>query len=115
MTYTATKSKSIDSRASLTFRPGTVADTYAVYRSIISSAEVRAQALYLKVGIYPRFPIYYFGRNPEAVTVVTDLLFEPISASPENLEILSSIALSMSDMPFGRFENYILPSPPFFL
>jgi GNAT superfamily N-acetyltransferase len=183
----------------------------ARYRSIISSPDVRAQALYLKSGVYPRFPIYYFGRNPEAVSVTTDLFYEPISASPENLEILGSLdrsllgyrrdvthawllgdrqgylyyrddapagygyvgvrngpfaliddrdfpavlahaeseaakddrefglevpminrtavdyllargyhmdsfmALSMSDVPFGKFENYILPSPPFFL
>jgi GNAT superfamily N-acetyltransferase len=182
------------------------------HRSVISSADVRAQALYIKAGIYPRFPIYYFGRKPEAVSVTTDLVFEPISASPENLEILASLdrslleyrrdvthawllgdrqgyvyyqddlpvgygyvgarngpfaliddrdfpvvlahaeseaakdgrgefgleipminhaavdyllgrgfhmdsfmAISMSDVPFGRFENYIVSSPPFFL
>lgn len=314
MTYATTKSKSTDSRASLTFRPGTVADSYAVFsvfeetladlnqrfgsttptswqdptalertwaerrplyehlaqaaeqfwvaeqgdqivgfarsilqdgvrelteffvlpsvqsggvgrellarafpangakcRSIISSADVRAQALYLKAGAYPRFPIYYFGRNPEVVTVTTDLVLEPITVSPENLEVLASLdrlllgyrrdaihawlladrqgylyyrhnqpvgygyvgirngpfalvddrdfpavlaraeteaakngrefglevptinraavdylltrgfhmdsfmALSMSDSPFGKFENYIVTSPPFFL
>jgi GNAT superfamily N-acetyltransferase len=183
----------------------------ARYRSIISSPDVRAQALYLKSGVYPRFPIYYFGRSPEAVSVTTDLVFEPISASPGNLEILASLdrsllgyrrdvthawllgdrqgylyyrdgapagygyvgvrngpfaliddrdfpavlaraedeaakdgrefglevpminraavdyllvrgfhmdsfmAISMSDVPFGKFENYIVPSPPFFL
>jgi ribosomal protein S18 acetylase RimI-like enzyme len=315
MTYTTTKSKSTNSHASLTFRPGTVADSYAVFRvfeetladlnqrfgsttptswqepralgsmwaerrslyehlaqtaesfwvaeqddqvvgfsrsilqdgvreltelfvlpgvqsggvgrellaravpaeeakylSIISSADVRAQALYLKAGVYPRFPIYYFGRSPKVVSVTTDLVFEPISASPENLEMLASLdrsllgyrrdathawllgnrqgylfyrdkvpvgygyvgarngpfalidvrdfpavlaraeseaakddrdefglevpminraavdyllahgfhmdsfmAISMSNVPFGKFENYILPSPPFFL
>jgi GNAT superfamily N-acetyltransferase len=183
----------------------------ARYRSIISSPDIRAQALYLKTGVYPRFPIYYFGRSPEAVSVTTDLGFEPISASPGNFEILASLdrsllgyrrdvthawllgdrqgylycrdkvpvgygyvgvrngpfaliddrdfpavlaraeneaakdgrefglevpminraavdyllargfhmdsfmAISMSDVPFGKFENYILPSPPFFL
>jgi GNAT superfamily N-acetyltransferase len=183
----------------------------ARYRSIISSPDIRAQALYLKAGVYPRFPIYYFGRSPETVTVSTDLVFEPIPASAESLEILGSldrsllgyrrdvthswllgdrqgyvyyrddrpvgygyvgirngpfalienrdfpavlahaeseaakydrkfgleipminraavdyllargyhmasfIATSMSDVPFGEFENYILPSPPFFM
>jgi hypothetical protein len=27
----------------------------------------------------------------------------------------SFMALSMSDVPFGKFENYIVTSPPFFL
>jgi GNAT superfamily N-acetyltransferase len=183
----------------------------ARYRNIISSPDIRAQVLYLKAGVYPRFPIYYFGHSPEAVTVSTDLAFEPIPASPGSLEILGSLdrsllgyrrdvthtwllgdrqgylywrddrplgygyvgarngpfaliddrdfpavlahaeseaakddrefglevptinraavdyllargyhmdsfmAMSMSDVPFGKFENYILPSPPFFL
>lgn len=181
-------------------------------RSIIASADVRAQALYLKAGVAPRFPIYYFGRAPEAVPMDTDLAIEPITPSAENLAMLGALdeallwhrreeehawllndrqgylyhrdgqpvgygyvgvrngpfalldsadlcpvlahaetvaaaqgrgefglevpmanraatdyllargyrmdsfmALLMSDAPFGRFENYILTSPPFFL
>jgi hypothetical protein len=32
-----------------------------------------------------------------------------------NFRMDSFMALFMSDLPFGRFENYILTSPPFFL
>lgn len=67
----------------------------ARYRNIISSPDIRAQVLYLKAGVYPRFPIYYFGRSPEAVTVTTDLVLEPISASPASLEILASLDRSL--------------------
>jgi len=184
----------------------------AKHRSIIASADVRAQALYLKAGVTPHFPIYYFGRAPETVQVDTDLTFEPITPTAENLAAIgaldeallghrrdedhawllsdrqgylyhrdrrpvgygyvgvrngpfalleagdfsavlahaetqaaaqdrdefglevpmgnraaidyllargyrmdSFVAMLMSDAPFGRFENYILTSPPFFL
>lgn len=63
----------------------------ATRRSIISSPDVRAQALYIKAGVYPRFPIYYFGRAPEPVSVESDLAFEPATVSPKNLEIIGQI------------------------
>jgi ribosomal protein S18 acetylase RimI-like enzyme len=61
------------------------------YRIIISSVDIRAQALYLKAGVYPRFPIYYFGRRPEPVAVKTDLAFVPITAVSESLAILGRL------------------------
>jgi len=67
----------------------------ASYRNIISSPDIRAQALYLKAGVYPRFPIYYFRRYPEAIAVTTDLVFEPTIASPETLETLGSLDKSL--------------------
>jgi GNAT superfamily N-acetyltransferase len=63
----------------------------AARRLIIATSDLRAQALYLKAGVYPRFPIYYFWRHPEAVSVATDLNFEPMAASPESLERLASL------------------------
>ncbi|UCC85556.1 MAG: GNAT family N-acetyltransferase [Anaerolineales bacterium] len=63
----------------------------AAHRSIIASADFRAQALYLKTGVYPRFLIYYFGRAPESVRVSTDLSFEPITALPDNLKRLGEL------------------------
>jgi ribosomal protein S18 acetylase RimI-like enzyme len=63
----------------------------APHRSIIASADIRAQQLYLKAGVYPRFPIYYFGRAPEKVAVATDLMIEPATATPETLEIISRL------------------------
>jgi GNAT superfamily N-acetyltransferase len=180
-------------------------------RVIIATSDLRAQARYLKAGVYPRFPNYYFSRPPEAVQVTTDLTFEPVSAASEVLKTLAAldavlldhrrdvdhawlletrqgyvyrrggeavgygytgyssgpfallhtsdfpavlahaetdaaarghtfgvevpmlnraavdyllwrscrmdafISFFMSDAPFGRFENYVLPSPPFFM
>lgn len=60
-------------------------------RSIVATTDSRAQARYLKLGVYPRFPIVYFSRAPEAVDAPSDLVVEPISASPEHLETLATI------------------------
>lgn len=60
-------------------------------RSIIASPDIRAQVLYLKSGVYPRFPVYYFGRQPESIQLKSDLAFEPINATPENLSILGAL------------------------
>jgi GNAT superfamily N-acetyltransferase len=55
-------------------------------RTIIASPDMRAQALYLRAGIYPRFPLYYFSRTPEQTAVRIDLNFKPINASPESIK-----------------------------
>jgi len=60
-------------------------------RSIISSTDMAAQSHYLKTGVYPRFPLYYFGREPEVVHVVSDLEFEPLTASPNDLTALGKL------------------------
>jgi GNAT superfamily N-acetyltransferase len=60
-------------------------------RFIIASADFRAQALYLKSGVFPRFPIYYFGREPEQVPFESDLQFVPLASSPETLSALAAI------------------------
>ena len=58
---------------------------------IVASPDLRAQALYMKLGTYPRFPIYYWWREPEAVEFTTDLVFEPIAAGDNVMETLASI------------------------
>ena len=60
-------------------------------KSIIATADTRAQNLYIKLGVYPRFPVYYFGCTPKATFVETDLIIEPVTASPETLETLGTI------------------------
>jgi GNAT superfamily N-acetyltransferase len=67
------------------------ADDGISHRSIIASTDNRAQALYLKAGVYPRLPLYYFGRSPERVSFSSDLVFKPIQDSPSNLAILAEI------------------------
>lgn len=50
-------------------------------RLIIATSDTRALALYLKSGVSARFPIFDFRRRPEAVTVPSDLSFEPMGAA----------------------------------
>jgi len=67
----------------------------ARHRTIIATTDMRAQARYLKAGVYPRFPICYFGRKPEAVKVESDLVMESISESPETLTALQAVDLAI--------------------
>lgn len=64
-------------------------------RVIIATPDTRSVARYLKVGVYPRFPTFYFFRPAEAVAVTTDLEPEPIGRSPENLAKLREIDLTV--------------------
>jgi len=66
-------------------------DNGAVYKTIIATADIRAQALYLKSGVYPRFPVYYFSRPPESVEIASDLTFRPIDASNGSVNILGAL------------------------
>lgn len=69
----------------------TFSDNGTRLRSIIATTDVRAQVLYLKAGVYPRFPIYYFGRQPERVAVETDLTFVPLVISLEKLALIGEL------------------------
>jgi len=48
------------------------------YRVIIATLDERALSRYLSAGVYARFPIKYFYRKAEEVTVPTDLKIEPL-------------------------------------
>jgi GNAT superfamily N-acetyltransferase len=61
------------------------------HRTIIATTDQRAQARYLKLGVYPRFPLYYFSRQPQAVPVPADVIAEPLTATPETLALLARI------------------------
>ncbi len=63
----------------------------AAQRFIIATSDFRAQALYLKSGMFPRFPIYFFGREPQQVPFETDLQFVPLTNSPETVAALGEI------------------------
>jgi GNAT superfamily N-acetyltransferase len=60
-------------------------------RTIIATSDLRAQGRYLRAGVYPRFPIYFLGRAPEPVTVISDLSFEPITDEEAGLPALAEI------------------------
>lgn len=65
----------------------------AKHRVIVATTDSRALARYLKAGVYPRFPIYYFSRRPEPAIVPTDLTFEPLAESPDTFDALREIDL----------------------
>jgi len=50
----------------------------AHYRTIVATLDERALYRYLKTGVYARFPIKYFYRQAEKVTIPTDLQMEPM-------------------------------------
>jgi len=63
----------------------------ARHRSIIATTDARAQGRYLRAGVYTHFPIYYFGRQPQAVPEPSDLLIEPFDAAGAVMDDLRAI------------------------
>lgn len=61
------------------------------FRTIIASTDTRAQARYLKAGVYPLFPIYHFIRKAEASDVTSELHFEPLQPAAVTLEKLAEL------------------------
>lgn len=61
------------------------------FRSIIATMDTRAQARYLKLGLYPHFPLYYFWRVPEARPLASDLTIAPLTHTAETLATLAEI------------------------
>lgn len=80
----------------------------ARHKMIIATIDARAQARYLKTGVYPRFPIYYFGRRPETVTPTTDLTFEPIVASPRTLALIGELDKALLGHQRDVDQNWLL-------
>jgi GNAT superfamily N-acetyltransferase len=66
-------------------------DTGLRYRSIVATVDVRAQARYLKAGVYPYVPLYGFSRQPEQVIVDSDVTFVSLTDDPERLSELARI------------------------
>jgi ribosomal protein S18 acetylase RimI-like enzyme len=60
-------------------------------RSIIATPNVRAQALYLRAGVYPRFAFYYMSITPRPLSVAGDLRIEPVSGTAAALDTLDAI------------------------
>lgn len=63
----------------------------AARKLIIATLDSRAQARYLKCGVYPRCPIQYFSRKPEAVAHASDLAFVRVRADAEIVARLDAI------------------------
>lgn len=63
----------------------------AARHAIVATSDLPAVVRYLKRGLTPRSPMYWFGRQAEPVEVETDLTIEPVSESPETLAALGDI------------------------
>ena len=60
-------------------------------RTVIASSDTRAQVLYMKNKVYPRFPIVYFSNPPVATPFITDLTFQPMSPTTDTIEVLAQV------------------------
>jgi GNAT superfamily N-acetyltransferase len=67
------------------------AEEGAAYRSVVATIDVRALARYMKAGLTPRFPIFYFTIVPTAVPVPAGLTAEPIDPVAAPLAMLAQI------------------------
>jgi len=66
--------------------------TGARRRWLLATMDRSAQALYLKDGLYPIFPVYYFRRQPRALSSPeSDLRIRPGPSSAEMIQALSDI------------------------
>lgn len=60
-------------------------------RCIIATIDPSAQALYLKQGVVPAFPLYSFGRQPETISIETDLEIVPAGLALDTLAAMTEI------------------------
>ena len=101
MTYTTTKSKSVGIQAPLTFRPGTVADSYAVFR-------VFEETL---ADLNQRFG----STTPTSWQDPTALERMWAERRPLYEHLAQTAELFWVAEQDDQFANYIVSSPPFFL
>ena len=63
----------------------------ARHRAIIATPDSRAMGRYLRAGVYPHFPIYYFRRAPEVAPVASDLTIQAFSSADPVMPELRAI------------------------
>ena len=61
------------------------------YRVIIATTDIRAQVLYLKAGVYPRFTMNYFGKEPEKRTESGSISGRPMQEVIDALKIVGGL------------------------
>jgi len=77
-------------------------------RVINATTNIGARALYLKSGVYARFPIQYLSREPALTRVATDLVFVPASATPQTLAALRAIDTAVLDFERDAEHQFLL-------
>lgn len=61
-------------------------------RWLLATSDLRAQALYLKHGLYPQFPVYYFWRKPRQLRPLeSDLVIEAVTSSPAAIQAMGDV------------------------
>ncbi len=64
----------------------------AQQRWLLATMDRGAQALYLKHGLYPTFPVYYFMRQPRELSALqTDLRIQPGLSPAETIPVMGDI------------------------
>jgi hypothetical protein len=65
-------------------------------RWLLATSDLRAQALYLKHGLYPHFPAYYFWRQPRELPLPeSDLRIERADSSTETLLTMGDVDVQL--------------------
>jgi hypothetical protein len=77
-------------------------------RVILASQDVRAQARYLKSGVYPGFSWTAISRTPEPVSAATDLTIEPVSATRDTLAACAAIDKELLDFSRDADHEFLL-------
>ena len=80
----------------------------ASLRCIMATTDNRAQALYLKSGVYPRFAIQTLYRQPEAIKLENDLVFKPMTNTPETISSLKTIDKDVLGFDRSRFHQFLI-------
>ena len=81
-------------------------ETDARHRVIVATMDERALSRYLRAGVYGRFPIKYFYRKAEPVTVKTDLRIEPLNIN-HHLDDLNRIDRNIIGHTRGTIHRWI--------
>jgi ribosomal protein S18 acetylase RimI-like enzyme len=77
---------------------------HARLRLVTATPELRAQALYMRSGVYARQLLYRFLCTPQPVTVTADLVVEPAPALPVALPLIA--ALDDAILGFQRADDH---------
>lgn len=78
------------------------------HRAIVASTDGRAQGRYLKAGLFPLFPIFYFSRPAQDEPQASDLAFEPVTASRVVLEALRAVDQAVLDLHRDEEHEWLL-------
>lgn len=78
-------------------------------RWLLATTDLRAQALYLKQGLYPAFPAYYFWRQPRELPVkTTHLDIQLVESSAATIRAMGDIDSQLLDHRRDVDHNWLM-------